>query len=135
MWKQTNQRILTTSTYEYAAPHDDGFLLGVSGPWSSKEDQFWSPQGLATDDMFIYVADQNNHRIQKFHKSDGSFVAAFGGGGGGGGTGGSSSFEFEFEFDSPTGIALYGNSLFVADQYNHRVLRYPRRTVLWNESS
>jgi DNA-binding beta-propeller fold protein YncE len=62
----------------------------------------------------VYVADRNNHRIQKFTR-DGRFIASWGRAGGMPGTG-------DGEFNRPHGVAtdLNGN-VYVADTTNHRV--------------
>jgi hypothetical protein len=61
----------------------------------------------------VYVADRDNHRIQKFD-SDGKFITKWG-------TYGSE----EGEFDSPTGIAVDSlGYVYVADRFNHRIQKF-----------
>jgi DNA-binding beta-propeller fold protein YncE len=55
------------------------------------------------------VADQGNHRV-KVHDLDGTFVRAFGTRGSGDG-----------QLLSPSGVALAGGKLYVADRVNHRI--------------
>jgi len=49
--------------------------VGSSG---EVEGQFWNPTGIAVDATGnVYVADRDNHRIQKF-TADGQFINAWG---------------------------------------------------------
>jgi len=72
------------------------------------------PTGLfAESDGSIYVADNNNHRIQKF-TSQGVFVSKWGMDGTGDG-----------EFDQLNGIAVASDgSVYVADTNNHRIQKF-----------
>ena len=73
--------------------------------------QFNVPSGIAiADDNYVYVADTNNHRIQKFD-SEGEFIVMWGSHGSG-----------KNNFIQPTGIEVDENGLiFVADKNNHRI--------------
>ena len=75
--------------------------------------QFLSPTGVATDSADnLYVADQGNHRVQKFN-STGTFQWAFGGSGAG-----------PAAFD-PAGVDVSsGGTLYVTDTGNDRVERW-----------
>ena len=62
------------------------------------------------------MAEQHNHRIQEFTPS-GDFVRAWGSEGSGDG-----------QFYYPSGVASDGSGqLFIADQYNHRIVRVTPR--------
>jgi DNA-binding beta-propeller fold protein YncE len=81
--------------------------------------EFDEPRAVAFDGEGnnIYVADTNNHRIQKF-TNDGIFLTAWGAKGSGNG-----------EFNDPTGIAVgfspeVTNDVFVTDSGNARIQRF-----------
>lgn len=76
--------------------------------------QFTSPHNVAVDaEGDLYVADSNNHRIQKFDPN-GNFVTQWGGQG-----------TAEGQFNEPWGIAVdkQGN-VYVADTWNHRIEKF-----------
>ncbi len=93
---------------------DGQHLLTFGAGYGSLDGQLLFAQGIAVDDEgSIYVADTNNHRIQKFG-SDGVFIAAWGGT-----INGSSD---DGKFDHPTGVAVDADGyIYVADRENHRV--------------
>jgi len=76
--------------------------------------QFDKPQGIAVDGSGnIFVADNQNHRIQKFN-SAGVYQSQFGSNGTGNG-----------EFLGTYGVAVDSSgNIFVADQFNHRVQKF-----------
>lgn len=84
------------------------------GSLGTADGQFKSPVGLAVDGSGnIYVADYNNHRVQKF-APDGTFLLKFGTNGTGDG-----------QFKNPTGIALDGSgNIYVAEEFNHRIQKF-----------
>jgi DNA-binding beta-propeller fold protein YncE len=64
-------------------------------------------------DGSVYIADKNNHRIQKF-TSEGVFVSKWGTYGTGDG-----------EFDYPKGVAVASDgSVYFADRDNHRIQKF-----------
>jgi uncharacterized protein (TIGR03663 family) len=84
------------------------------GSQGSADGQFSGARGVAVaPDGSIYVADQGNHRIQKFDPT-GRFVLKWGSKGSGDG-----------QFDSPSGVAVdkTGN-VWVTDLWNHRVQEF-----------
>ncbi len=89
-------------------------VIGNFGSFGSGDGEFFRPHGIAVDSAgYVYVADTNNHRVQKF-TSGGVFVEAFGSYGTGDG-----------EFDAPRAIAIRdtssGQLVYVSDWNNNRV--------------
>jgi NHL repeat len=81
--------------------------------------QFKNPYDVEADGLGnVYVADANNNRIRRIDSS-GNVTTLAGDGTYGFADGGAAVAQFKF----PTGIALDGNSLFVADYSNYRVRR------------
>ena len=76
--------------------------------------QFNAPVGVATDSSGnLYVADTNNHRIQKFNSS-GSYLSQFGSMGSGNG-----------QFNRPAALAVDSSgNLYVADGLNNRIQKF-----------
>jgi len=76
--------------------------------------EFNSPRGIDVDnDNFVYVADSQNHRIQKF-TSDGNFVSEWGAEG-----------SEDGNFDRPYGVATDTiGYIYVADTYNNRIQKF-----------
>ena len=73
--------------------------------------QFSNPKGVAVaSDGSVYVADADNHRIQKF-TSSGVFVTNWG------------KYGIRYEdFGQPRGVAVATDgSVYVADTLNHRI--------------
>jgi hypothetical protein len=86
-------------------------IWGSSGPGDG---QFQVPQGVAVNGAGdVYVADQNNNRIQKF-TADGVFILRWGSFGSNDG-----------QLGSPTGVAVDGaGNVYVADWGNYRVGKF-----------
>jgi DNA-binding beta-propeller fold protein YncE len=89
----------------------NGHLLLEWGSKGSGDGEFSYPRGITIDkNGNLYVADTNNHRIQKF-SSDCTFVAKWG-----------SQGSADGQFSSPRGITIDKNgNLYVADSDNHRI--------------
>ena len=71
-----------------------------------------TPMGLDTDGVHLYIADNANHRIQKWLLSGGTFVKQVGSSGSG-----------NNNFSSPNDVMYYkpNNTLFICDTGNHRI--------------
>jgi tripartite motif-containing protein 71 len=86
------------------------FAIGAQEPVG----QFNLPRGVAVaPDGTVYVADTDNHRIQRFSAS-GAFLGAWGAQG---------SSEGQFSFPSSVAVAPDG-TVYVADSGNHRIQRF-----------
>lgn len=88
--------------------------------------QFRFPRGLAIDrNGIVYVADSWNHRIRRIDVP-GNSVSTFAGGGSSMGVGSTGAYldgqDTMARFWTPCGLDMNaGDSLFVADAYNHRI--------------
>ena len=81
--------------------------------------QFSKPTGLAVSGDTLYVADQSNHRIRAIDlASANKTVRTIAGSGTAGHANGAGAAA---QFDTPTGIAINGGTLYVADYNNHRI--------------
>jgi uncharacterized protein (TIGR03663 family) len=99
---------------EYAEAYREVSSVATWGGPGALEGQFSFPKGLAIDsEGNVYVADSQNHRIQKFD-SDGEFITAWG------------SFGTEpGQFSEPWGIAVDDDeNVYVADTWNHRIQKF-----------
>jgi len=101
-------------TTEYIEAHREVSSVMTWGEPGALEGQFSFPKGLAVDsDGNVYVADSQNHRIQKFGP-DGVFIAEWGSFG-----------EEEGQFSEPWGIAVDNDAnVYVADTWNHRLQKF-----------
>ncbi len=83
---------------------------GTTGITGTANSQFNTPLALAVDSAgYVFVADTNNHRIQKFD-SDGNYSTQWGTLGPG-----------NSEFNGPCGIAFGSGWIYVADTQNNRI--------------
>ena len=129
----TQQRCFNTATCPYDVAVDDkGFLyvalsgqhcidvldqqgtvirtIGTRGSSGSGDGQFNYPNGVAVQGDVLYVADQNNYRVQKITTS-GEFLSKFGSRGSGDG-----------QLNGPRGICVdAGGRIFVSESNNRRV--------------
>ncbi len=96
-------------------PSRPTYVLGTPGVSGKGMNEFNYPRGLAVDETGrLYVADDDNNRVLMFDppfatgmKADDSIGAGADGG-----------------FAGPKALAVSGDSLFVADYYDNRVLRF-----------
>src|SRR2546422_675669 len=88
--------------------------LGQWGSLGSGDGQFNGPHGVATDAAGnVYVADHNNHRIQKFTNT-GTYLTQWGSLGGGNG-----------QFTDPTGVETdAAGNVYVGDLSSHRIQKF-----------
>ncbi|HEY7778108.1 MAG TPA: 6-bladed beta-propeller [Nitrososphaeraceae archaeon] len=84
------------------------------GTFGTANGQFIGARGIAVDSSgYVYVVDQNNHRVQKF-TNNGEFVGKWG-------TEGSASGQFRYPF----GIAVDSSGyVYVADRENNRIQKF-----------
>ena len=84
------------------------------GSWGSGDGQFIYPGYVAVDsDGYVYVADSDNKRLQKFD-SNGNFITKWGSFGSGDG-----------QFSVTCGVAVDSDGyVYVADVYNHRIQKF-----------
>ena len=108
----TNTTTVSTSSTTTTIPACT--LLLQWGSPGSGDGQFNFPSGVATDASGnVYVADTDNHRIQKFDES-GALLTTWGSFGSGDG-----------QFDQPTGVATDGSgNVYVTDAGNQRVQKF-----------
>ncbi len=95
----------------------DGKTASFYSTWGSSgsgNGQFNSPRGIAIEKTgFVYIADYNNNRVQKF-SPDGTFLTAWGSPGSGNG-----------QFDGPYNMTIDENgAVYVTDTQNHRVQKF-----------
>jgi tripartite motif-containing protein 71 len=105
----------SSESQEVMAVPSPYLLAMVIGKEGNEDGEFSSPTGIALDkDGNIYVADTDNHSIQKFDKT-GTFLARWGGE--------PSSEEGQFYY--PRGLAVGPDGfLYVADSGNNRVQKF-----------
>jgi hypothetical protein len=78
--------------------------------------QFNLPFGLTVQRDSLFIADTNNHRIRVVNIKSGTVSTLAGNS-----EGFNNGVGVSALFDSPAGIAVRGDSLFVADSDNHRI--------------
>ena len=96
--------VLSEEIYEY-----ERMWPALEQPW-----YFNDPRGIAIDSSgYVYVADKDNHRIQKF-TSNGQFVTKWGSNGSGDG-----------QFNEPIDIAIdRGGYFYVLERGNNRIQKF-----------
>jgi len=79
------------------------------GRYGSSNAEFNGPNSIRVQGSYVYVTDENNHRIQKF-TDDGQFLAAWG------------NFGIEdAQLREPSGILVHNDILYIADTRNDRI--------------
>lgn len=121
--------LATDDTYVYATlPSNNavgkilasnGGFAGTWGGFGTGNGQFSSPQGIATDGTYVYVADSGNNRVQKF-TTGGVYVTRWGSSGSGDG-----------QFNNPQGVAISPTTgdVFVVDAGNDRIQQFTNNGV------
>jgi hypothetical protein len=79
------------------------------------------PRGIALGDRFFYIADQLNNRIRQVDLRTGIITTVAGTGTAG--FNGDNIRATDAELNSPAGVAVSGNLLYIADQLNNRIRR------------
>ncbi|MCI0439904.1 MAG: NHL repeat-containing protein [Chloroflexi bacterium] len=111
------ERVFVTDEHNHRVSIFDaakGEFLGKWGTHGSDGGELNGPAGIAMDsDDNVYIADQNNHRVQKF-TSDGKLLAKWGEHGSG-----------EGQLNMPWGICLDSEgNVYVADWRNDRIQKF-----------
>jgi sugar lactone lactonase YvrE len=109
---------LNGTIYNMANMYGKGDGLGGAG---SANGEFDFPRDVAVDGNYLYVADKNNDRIQKFQINSGdntiTWIASWGKNGGDGSAGSGNG-----EFSNPVAVSAdHEGHVFVADSGNYRV--------------
>ncbi len=111
---------VSASAIAWAVPPDAGEIYELVGEWGSfgsAEGQFWNPTGIAVDaDGNVYVADRDNHRIQKF-TAEGELVTHWDT------WYGPLANLNELRFPSGVAVDSTGN-VYVTDRENYRVVKF-----------
>lgn len=131
----TNQGIVFDGTYFYIADANNrrirrmdasgnvstiagSGVIGNSDNVIGTNATFNFPQGLATDGTYLYITDSGNHNIRRIRLSGTYEVTTIAGSGTSGNADGIGTAA---TFDSPRGIALDNNFLYVADYNNQKI--------------
>lgn len=88
--------------------------------------QFYQPAGITLLNGYLYIADQQNHRIRRLNLSNNEVITFAGSGVYGFLDGSGTSAEFR----SPTGITTDGTNIYVADMNNNRIRKIVVSTAL-----
>ncbi|RHX92922.1 hypothetical protein [Leptospira stimsonii] len=97
-------------------------IAGLSGTFGTTDGtgttaRFKSPNGIATDGTFLYIADTGNHKIRKIKISDNT-VTTIAGSGVAGTLDGPGDVA---KFNQPTHVVYDSNTLYVADTNSHNI--------------
>lgn len=105
---QLNNRLIRISK--------NGNVAGFIGGFGWQEEQFDSPSDIWVTSLDVFVADKNNHRIQRYDREL-NFISILDGSEGIG--------EGEFEYPGGVAQSARGN-LYVSDPFNGKLLKYSR---------
>jgi NHL repeat. len=83
--------------------------LSYFGSYGTNDGQFNTPVSICSDGQYLFIADYQNHRIQKF-TLDGEFVSKVGSQGSG-----------NDQFNHPHGIRYHDGKVYVSDYKNTRI--------------
>lgn len=83
--------------------------LSYFGSFGTNDGQFNVPVSICSDGQYLFIADYQNHRIQKFTLA-GEFVSKIGSLGNG-----------NDQFNYPHCIRYYNGKIYIADYYNNRI--------------
>jgi sugar lactone lactonase YvrE len=111
----SNQRIM-----KWAANATNAIIVAGTGVTGSGSEQLNVPYGLDVDELnsYLYVADYNNHRIQRYHldvSTNGTTVA-----GGYGAGAGSNQLHFPYS----TRVSKMTGAIYITDSGNDRIQRW-----------
>lgn len=109
-----NQRV---QIYNVAAPYAPVYVatIGETGQGGDSNTRFDGPAGVAADSRYIYVADEDNHRVQVFNQATRAYVATLGSGWGSGPT----------SLRHPLDVAVdAASNIYITDYVNARVQQY-----------
>lgn len=105
------------------------YVTGVGSPGTADSTGaaagFREPRGIACEDTYLYVADTGNHTIRKILRATGEVKTIAGMPGIAGYLDG---VGFDARFNSPRGIAVDGNYIYVADTGNNVIRRINKYT-------
>jgi hypothetical protein len=87
--------------------------------------RFCTPNGISSDESYIYVADSGNRTIRRIDKSTGMVETIAGSAGSYGSIDGTGS---SVRFSCPIGITSDGSHLYVTDNYNHTIRNIEKGT-------
>jgi len=116
LWNESIRVIDLTSGYVYTiagTPPESGFVDGPIGIG-----KFYGPADVAIIGNYLYVADMNNHSIRRVDIFSGE-ISTMAGRPSGSGT--ADAVGDQSRFNTPGGITIDGDALYVADTFNHTI--------------
>jgi len=112
---------------EYIGNGENAWNNGVtdSGAFGTGDGNFQYPRGIAADATYLYIADELNNRVVRVNKTSGAFANSLGNGNAtwtslATATGSSQNKHFK----NPSGVAIGGNFLYIADRQNNRIVKW-----------
>jgi len=92
----------------------------IVGGIGSGDGQFSNPRQIAFDGTYLYIADGNNNRIQKFLALDGSFI-----------------LKTTANITSPWGVVYWNESIYVSSNsgtYGHTIRKFDAETMVFQSA-